>query len=197
LSFTIRYRFTPPIACSIRILTDEIMRLRAFSGGVSSPPGGFFLGLHDRQPLTRISLEAHILIEITPRGEGITFQFREAFIIGLPFIRGTQETNLTGRIDYQEVFDRVALLLAAVEFLLVLGIGGAMDWSLSTIMPKRGDQARLSSVALRAAQLNRRLCGREGALGVPRPDSKQYGGGESTYSHSIATSQKAALAFLE
>jgi hypothetical protein len=80
----------------------------------------------------------HRVIEITSRWEGITFQFREAFIIGLPFIRGTQETNLTGLIDYQEVFERVALLLAAVEFLLVLGIGGAMDWSLSTIMPKRG-----------------------------------------------------------
>jgi hypothetical protein len=44
LSFTSRYRFTPPIACSIRILMAEIARLRAFSDGVSSPPGGFFLG---------------------------------------------------------------------------------------------------------------------------------------------------------
>jgi hypothetical protein len=102
------------------------------------PTKGFFLGLHDRQPLTRLPLEAHILIEITSRWEGITFQFREAFLIDLPFISGTQETNLTGLIDDQEVFDGVALLLAAVEFLLVLGIGGAMDRSLRTIMPKRG-----------------------------------------------------------
>jgi hypothetical protein len=27
LSFTMRYRFTPPIACSMRMLTDEIRRL--------------------------------------------------------------------------------------------------------------------------------------------------------------------------
>ncbi len=35
---------------------------------------GFFLGLEDRQPLTRIPLEAHILIETTSRWEGIAFQ---------------------------------------------------------------------------------------------------------------------------
>ena len=50
----------------------------------------------------------------------------------------TQEANVTGLIDHEEVFDRVALFLATVVFLLVLGIGRAVDRSLSAIMPKRG-----------------------------------------------------------
>jgi hypothetical protein len=39
----------------------------------------------------------------------------------------------------EEVFDRMALLLAAVVVLVVLGINWAVDRLLRTIMPKRGD----------------------------------------------------------
>ena len=85
------------------------------------------------------SLEAHILIEITSGGQAIALQLSQDFIVGLPFIRGTQEADGTALIDHEEVLDRVALLLAAVVCLLVLGIGGTVDRSLSTIMPKRGD----------------------------------------------------------
>lgn len=101
---------------------------------------GFFLGLEDRDPLARIALEAHILIETTAGWESIALQLSQAFIIGLPFIGSTQEANMTGLIDHEEVFDRVAFLLATVEFLLVLRIGWAVDRSLRTIMPKRGDK---------------------------------------------------------
>ena len=104
------------------------------------PPRGFFLGLDDRDPIAGKALEPHILIETTPVWEGIALQLSQAFIIGLPFIGGTQEADVTGLIDHEEVFDRVALLLAAVVVLLVLGIGGAVDRSLSAIMPKRGDE---------------------------------------------------------
>src|SRR5918995_2516180 len=51
------------------------------------PTRGFFLGLEDRQPLTRIALEAHILIETTSGWESIAFEFSKAFIIRLPFTR--------------------------------------------------------------------------------------------------------------
>jgi hypothetical protein len=101
-------------------------------------PRRFFLRLDDGDPVEDKALEAHILIEPTPVGERIALQLRQAFIIGLPFIRGTQEADVTALIDHEEVLDRVALLLAAVVFLLVLGIGGAMDRSLSAIMPNRG-----------------------------------------------------------
>jgi hypothetical protein len=72
------------------------------------------------------------LIETTAGWEGIALKIREALIIGLPFIGGTQEANVAGLIDHEEVFDRMAFLLAAVVVLLVLGIGWAVDWSLST-----------------------------------------------------------------
>ena len=97
------------------------------------------LRLDDRNPIARIALEPHILIQTTAPWEGIAFQIRQAFIIGLPFIGGTQEANMTGLLNYEEVFDCMALLLAAVVFLLVLRIGWAVDRSLRTIMPKRGD----------------------------------------------------------
>jgi hypothetical protein len=55
-----------------------------------------------------------------------------------PFTGGTQEANLTGLIDHEEVFERVAFALATIVLLLLLGIAQTMDGSLSTLMPKRG-----------------------------------------------------------
>ena len=54
LSFTIFWRFTTPVACSIRMRVDEIRRFVAFSGGVSSPPRGFSLGWTIVTPAGRI-----------------------------------------------------------------------------------------------------------------------------------------------
>jgi hypothetical protein len=59
----------------------------------------------------------------------------------LPFIGGTQAAHVTGFLDHEEIFDGVALLLATLVLLLVLGIVGALDWSLRTSMPKRGGVA--------------------------------------------------------
>jgi hypothetical protein len=125
--------------------------------GRDGPIGGFLrwgefatrrllLGLDDRDPLARIALESHVLIETTAGREGIALQLREDCIMDLPFIGGTQEANLASLIDHDEVFERVAFLLAAVVVLLVLGIGWAVDRSLSTIMPKRGVVDPLSVV---------------------------------------------------
>src|SRR6267142_1208925 len=47
--------------------------------------------------------------------------------MGLPFIGGTQEADMTALLDREEVFDRMTLLLAAVVILLVLGIDWAVD----------------------------------------------------------------------
>jgi hypothetical protein len=98
------------------------------------PTREFFLGWDDHHPIARKPLEAHILIEPTPEWEGIALQISQAFIMRLPFIGGAQEANMTGLIDHGEVFDRVALLLAAVVVLLFFWSGWAVDWSLSAIM---------------------------------------------------------------
>ena len=98
-----------------------------------------FLGLDARDPLASKPLEPHILIETTPTGEGIACQIREAFLMRLALIGVAQEADVTGLIDHEEVFDRVAFLLAPGVFLLFLWIGRTVDWSLRTIMPTRGD----------------------------------------------------------
>jgi hypothetical protein len=99
-------------------------------------PSGFFRGLDDGDPGQDEPLDAHILVETTPQRQGIARQLRAAFIMGFACIGRTQDTHVTGLIDHEEVLERVALPFAAVIFLLVLGIGRAVDWSLSTIMPK-------------------------------------------------------------
>jgi hypothetical protein len=58
------------------------------------------------------ALEALILVEATPVWQGLAFQIRDAFIMHLAFIGGTQEAHMTCFIDHEHVFDRVALLLA-------------------------------------------------------------------------------------
>jgi hypothetical protein len=92
----------------------------------------------DRDPLARRALEPHVLRETATGREGIALQVREALILGLPVLGGTQEAPGAGRIDHEEVFARMAWLLAAGVVLLVLGIGWAVDWSLRTSMPTRG-----------------------------------------------------------
>jgi hypothetical protein len=95
--------------------------------------------LDDGDPVEEKALEAHILVEATAMWQSIALQFSQVFIMCLPFIRGTQEADVTGPIDHEEVLDRVALFLATVVFLLIFWIGGAMDRAFGTIMPTRGD----------------------------------------------------------
>jgi hypothetical protein len=102
------------------------------------PATWLFLRLNDRDLVKHKALESHVLIEVTAAWEGITSQLRKAFVMFLAFHGVTQVTNVTGFVDDQQVFDRVTLLLAAIIVLLVLWIEGAMDRSLSAIMPKRG-----------------------------------------------------------
>ena len=121
--------------------TDSDRRDRAigrFLRGREVTPRRFFLRLDNGDLVECKALEAHILLETTPVREGIPLQLIQALIIRIAFIRGTQEADVTVLIDHEEVLDRVALLLATIEFLLVLGIGGAMDRSLSAIIPNRG-----------------------------------------------------------
>jgi len=111
---------------------------RFFLGGEFTAPW-FFLRLNDGNPIERKTLKPHILIETAPGGQGIAGQICQAFIMGFAFTGVAQEAHVTGFVDDQQVFDRVALLLTAVMVLLLLGIFRAMDRPFGTIMPKRGD----------------------------------------------------------
>jgi hypothetical protein len=109
-----------------------------FLRGREFPTTRFFLGLEDRDPRQEESLEALILIQTTADWQGITRELRHALIRRLAFTCVTQEGNVTGFIDQQEVFERVALLLATVIFFLLLRIFRTLDRSFRPILPKRG-----------------------------------------------------------
>jgi hypothetical protein len=125
-------------------------------------PTGFFRGLDDGHAGQDKALESEVLIETTPSGPGVTHEVRQAFIMCFAFIGGAQEATGTSLIAHEQVFDRMALLLATVLLLLLLGISRAMDRSLSTIMPKRGE-VEPSFVCVVARRVANASAGRAGS----------------------------------
>jgi hypothetical protein len=129
----------PPANCVFNLDSDRRDRtIGRFLRRGEFTPRRFFLRLADGDPVEDKALEAPILGEATAVWQAIALQFSQACIVGLAFIRGTQEADVTALIDHEEVLDRVARLLAAVVFPLVLGSDGAVDRSRSAIMPIRG-----------------------------------------------------------
>jgi hypothetical protein len=122
--------------------TTSRRRLR----GCEFPARRCFLGVDDRNVLQAEPVEAPILIPAAARWQGIASQLCQARIRGFAFIGVAQEAHVTGRVDHEEVFARVTLLLAAGIFLLRFGSGRAVDRTCSAIMPPRGGVA-LPSVA--------------------------------------------------
>jgi hypothetical protein len=95
-------------------------------------------GTVDRDLGEKEALKALILIQTAPGWQGIACELRHTLIRRFALTGGAQETKVTGLIDHEEVFERVAFLLATVIFLLLLGVFRTVDGPLSTIMPKRG-----------------------------------------------------------
>jgi hypothetical protein len=112
--------------------------IRRFLRGREFPATRCFLGLDDRDVLQAEALEALILIQTAARWQGIPSQLCHTLSRGFAFIGVAQEAHMRRLSDHEEVFERVALLLAAVIFSLLFGIGRAVDRTFSTIMPKRG-----------------------------------------------------------
>jgi hypothetical protein len=117
-------------------------------------PTRFFLGLAHRDTGQQESLEAHSLIETTARWPRITCQIRHALIMRSAFTGSTQEAHVTAFIDHEEVFERVAFLLATGVLLLVFRIGWTLDRSFGPLMPTRGEveEPSVGCVASRAAK---------------------------------------------
>jgi hypothetical protein len=118
--------------------------------GREFPATRCFLRLEDRDARQDKALEALLLIQATAGWQGIACPLGHALSRGLSFTGVAQEAPMTGLGDHAEVLARVTLLLATVIFLLVLGIFRAVDRSLRTIMPTRGDTGT-SSVRLAAS----------------------------------------------
>jgi len=117
--------------------------VRFLRRGELTPPG-FFRGLEHRHTGQEKSLESRILIETTAGWQRMALQIRDAFIMRPAFIGGTQKANVTGLIDYEEVFERVTFLLATVILLLLFRVFRTLDWSFGPIVKKREEGAEAS-----------------------------------------------------
>jgi hypothetical protein len=112
-----------------------------------------FLGLEDRHARQEKPLKALLLLQATAGGQGIARPFGNALIRGCPFTGVAQETHVTGLIDPEEVFARVAVLLATVKFLLLLRVFRTLDGPFSPSVTKRmeGTKASVGGVVSLAA----------------------------------------------
>jgi hypothetical protein len=97
-------------------------------------PVGFFLllrqssasrllaWLRNHHALDRKALKAHILVEHASCWKHIHFLIHQRLVMPFSCICRTQEADLAGLVDQQNVLDRVTLLLAAVILLLFVRI---------------------------------------------------------------------------
>jgi hypothetical protein len=92
----------------------------------------------DVDPLERICQEAEILEQSAACRQGVWGEIGNPLIVGAAGISRTQEEDRERRIDQQDVFDRVALFLAALTARLLNCILGALEAPLGPVVPKRG-----------------------------------------------------------
>jgi len=107
-------------------------------------PTGVFLGLKRRHPGQEESLESRLLIETTTGWQRLARQIREALLMRPACIGGTQTAHVTGLMDHEEVFERVACLLATVILLLICRVFRTLDGSFGPSMQQRGAGAGAS-----------------------------------------------------
>ena len=99
-----------------------------------------FPGRHDDLNLVeRNRQEAQILEQPTTRGQGVWGGLRHPRIVGAAGIGLTEKEDRECRIDQQHVFDRVALVLAAITARLLSRILGALEAPFGAIVAQRGE----------------------------------------------------------
>ena len=126
--------------------------LRRLLRGREFPSTRCVLGLEDREPMLEESLEALILIQAAPGGQGIARQLCPTLSRRFAFTGVAQEAHVTRLMDHEEVFERVTLLLATVILLWLFWIVRAVDRTFGALMPKRGvDLPSVAGVAHIAA----------------------------------------------
>jgi hypothetical protein len=97
-------------------------------------------GRHDDLNLVECErLEAQILEQAAPRGQGVGRRLGNPLIMGAASIGLTEKEDRQRRVDQQHIFHRVAFLLAAITARLLSRILGAPDAPFGAIMPKRGE----------------------------------------------------------
>jgi hypothetical protein len=93
----------------------------------------------DVDPVERKRQEAEILEQAAACRQWVWGGIRNPLIVGAAGIGLTEKEDRECRIDQQDVFDRVALFLAAITARLLTWILGALDAPLGPVVPKRGE----------------------------------------------------------
>ena len=93
----------------------------------------------DVDPVERKRQEAEILEQAAACRQWVWGGIRNPLIVGAAGIGLTEKEDRECRIDQQDVFDRVALFLAAITARLLSRILGALEAPVGPIMAKRGE----------------------------------------------------------
>jgi hypothetical protein len=101
----------------------------------------------DLDPVKRERQKAQVLEQAATRGQGVGRGLGNPLIMGAASIGLTEKEDREGGIDQQHVFDRVALLLAAITARLFNRVLGAPDAPLRAIVPTRGEPGAKAGVA--------------------------------------------------
>ena len=113
--------------------------IRAFLGAAQGPAPRL-PGWHDDLHLIECERqEAQILEQPAARGQRVRRRIGNALIVGATSIGVTQKEDRERGIDQQHVFDRVALVLAAITARLFSRLLRAPDAPFSAIVAKRGE----------------------------------------------------------
>jgi hypothetical protein len=151
-------------------------------------PASWLSGRHDDLHLVeRERQEAQILEQATPRGQGIRGRIGHPVIVGAAGIGVTQKKNRERRIDQQDVFDRVAIFLAAITARLLSRILGTLDAPFGPIVAKRGEVGADGSTGVGGSVVGT-TSALASASAIPRrfPSSIKDRVGASPRRHSVA-----------
>ena len=128
---------------AVDVLDADAAACNPAIGGFLRPREGsapWLLGRHDDLDVVeREGQEAEILEQPAAHGQRVRSRIGNPLIVGAAGIGLTQKEDRECRIDQQDVFDRVALFLAAITARLLTWILGALDAPLGPVVPKRGE----------------------------------------------------------
>ena len=128
---------------AVDVLDADAATCNASIGGFLAAregPAAGLAGWHDDlDQVERERQEAQVLEPPTARGSGIGSGIRHPLVVGIPRIGLTQEEDGEHGVDQPHMFDRVALVLAAIMARRLSRIVGTPDTPVGAIMPNRGE----------------------------------------------------------
>ena len=125
-------------------------------------------------------LEPAILIQLASTRQAILLILKQCLVVPLSRVGHAQKANATLLIDKHNVLDRMAVLLPAPVFLLLIIVYGSLDRSFGAIMIKKGVVSSEPSVSAASTAAKR-----DGSTSKRSKASERTG--RSSVSHLLAS----------